>query len=85
MTTTIQKWGNSLGVRIPKEAAREVDIREGSIVSFSVEGGALVVRHPKKPEYTLDGLLKNFDKKTQHALIDWGPDVGKEIIPPWQG
>lgn len=84
MTTKIQKWGNSLGVRIPKEIAREINICEGSVISFSVEGGELIMSHPKKPKYTLEGLLKNFDKKTQHELIDWGPDVGNEILPPWQ-
>lgn len=84
MTTKIQKWGNSLGVRIPKDIAREINIREGSAVSFSVEGGELVMSHSKKPKYTLAELLKNFDKKTQHELIDWGPDVGNEILPPWQ-
>ena len=84
MTTKIQKWGNSLGVRIPKEIAREINIREGSVISFSVEAGELIMSHPKKHKYTLAELLKNFDKKNQHELIDWGPDVGNEIIPPWQ-
>ena len=76
MTTRIQKWGNSLGVRIPKEIAREINIREGSVISFSVESGRLIMSHPKKHKYTLTELLKNFDKKNQHELIDWGPDIG---------
>ena len=84
MTTKYQKWGNSLAVRIPKEIVREVEIREGGTVSFSVENGSIVLSSPKKPKYTLEGLLKNFDKKNQHELIDWGPDVGNEILPPWQ-
>ena len=73
-----------MAIRIPKEIAREVDIREGSDASFSVENGVIMLRSPKKPKYTLEGLLKNFDKKTQHELIDWGPDVGNEILPPWE-
>ncbi|OHA83955.1 MAG: hypothetical protein A2937_00415 [Candidatus Yonathbacteria bacterium RIFCSPLOWO2_01_FULL_47_33b] len=84
MTTKYQKWGNSLAIRIPKEIAREVNIREGSDASFSVENGVIMLSSPKKPKYTLEGLLKNFDKKTQHELIDWGPDVGNEVLPPWQ-
>ena len=81
MTTTIQKWGNSLGLRIPKEIARRVDIREGSPISFSIEEDTLILKRSRKQEYTLDGLLRNFDKKTQHKIVDWGSDVGTEIIP----
>ena len=84
MATKIQKWGNSLGVRIPKEIAHKINIREGSVVSFSVEGDARILSRLTSTKYTLAELLKNFDKKTQHKLIDWGPDVGAEILPPWQ-
>ena len=81
MTTTIQKWGNSLGLRIPKEFARRVDIREGSSISFLIEKDTLILKRSRKQEYTLDGLLRNFDKKSQHKLVDWGSDVGTEVIP----
>lgn len=83
MTTKIQKWGNSYAVRIPKEIVKEAHIREGSAVSFSIEGNSIILSRPTKPKYTLKELLKNFDKKTQHELIDWGEDVGAEILPPW--
>ncbi|MDO8452013.1 MAG: AbrB/MazE/SpoVT family DNA-binding domain-containing protein, partial [bacterium] len=65
-TTTIQKWGNSLGIRIPKEVAYETHMREGSIISLSVKGETLTLKHSKKPTYTLKSLLSGFDKKTQH-------------------
>ena len=80
MTTKIQKWGNSLGVRIPKEIAHETRMREGSIISFSVEDGVLMLSHSKKLKYTLEGLMKGFDKKTQHTMVEWGHDVGGEKV-----
>lgn len=80
MTTKVQKWGNSLGLRIPKEIARETRMREGSVVSFAIEGEVLMLTHAKKPKYTLDGLLKGFDKKTQHEMVGWGDDVGGEKV-----
>lgn len=49
MTTKIQKWGNSLAVRIPKEILRELGWREGTEVSFTVEDGNLVISRYKKP------------------------------------
>lgn len=79
MTTTIQKWGNSLGVRIPKEIAKETCLREGSVISFSVDGDAITLTHAKKPTYSLEELLKSFDKKTQHEIVDWGDPVGSEV------
>ncbi|MEK7148768.1 MAG: AbrB/MazE/SpoVT family DNA-binding domain-containing protein [Patescibacteria group bacterium] len=48
MTTKIQKWGNSLGLRIPKEILRELGWREGTEVSFSIQGGNLVISRYKK-------------------------------------
>ncbi len=84
MTTKVQKWGNSYAVRIPKDIVKETHLREGSSVSFSVEGDSIILSHTKKPKYTLDELMKDFNKETQHELVDWGPDVGKEILPPWE-
>lgn len=80
MTTKIQKWGNSLGVHIPKSIARELSIREGSTVSFVVKGDALLLRPSIKPKYTLKELLKKFDSKTLHDTVEWGADVGEEKI-----
>ncbi len=78
-TATIQKWGNSLGIRIPREIARETQMSEGSVISLSVEGRVLLLKPSKKPVYTLASLLKNFDKKTQHGIVDWGPARGNEV------
>lgn len=50
MTTKIQKWGNSLAVRIPKEILRELGWRDGTVVAFTViEGGGLIISRYKKP------------------------------------
>ena len=83
MTTKVQKWGNSYAVRIPKDIVREMNFREGSTVSFAIDGGAIIVSHSKKRKHTLDELLKDFDIKQQHELIDWGPDMGNEILEKW--
>ena len=85
MTTKIQKWGNSLAIRIPKEFAKGANLQEGSVVSFSADGQSLIIKPRKKPVYTLEELMKDFNPKTKHKLIDWGPDVGKEILDPWEG
>lgn len=80
MTTKVQKWGNSYAVRIPKEIVREMRFREGSPISFSIEGDSVIVTHTKKPAYTLDGLLKNFDSKNQHEEMFDSVETGSEVV-----
>jgi antitoxin MazE len=80
MTTKVQKWGNSYAVRIPKEIVKEMHFREGSPVSFAIEGSSIIVTHTKKPSYTLDGLLKNFDTKAKHEEMFDDTEVGSEVV-----
>lgn len=80
METRIQKWGNSLGVRLPKKMAENKSLRAGSRVVVRETNDGLVIVIAKKGRLTLDELLENFDPKTQHDLVDWGEDVGREII-----
>ena len=78
MTTKVQKWGNSLAVRVPKELARGLHMREGSNVVLSSEGDALVIRPGKTSKVTLIELLKKVDMKNVHGESDWGKPVGNE-------
>ncbi len=84
METNIQKWGNSLGVRLPKSIAQSQSLKAGSRVVVTETKTGISIEVVKKKRPTLDELLKNFDKKTQHELVDWGPDVGEEILEKWQ-
>jgi antitoxin MazE len=79
MTSTIQKWGNSLALRIPKALARDVQLENGSVVNISVREGAVVIEPAKKPKYELDDLLKGVSKKNMHRSVDTGPAVGREV------
>ena len=78
MTTVVDRWGNSLGVRLPKLIAAAVGLSEGDRVTIDVENGAVIVRRAK-PKYTLEELLDGMTPKNVHPEIDWGPPVGKEI------
>ncbi len=78
-TTKVRKWGNSLAVRLPKALAEESRLREGSEVSFKVQGADIVISSSIKPRYTLEELAKGITKKNRHKEIDWGAARGKEI------
>ena len=79
MTTTIQKWGNSLALRIPKALARDTHLENGSVVNLAVRQGKVVIKPVQKTKYQLDELLKGVSKKNIHASIDTGPAVGREV------
>jgi antitoxin MazE len=57
MKTRIQKWGNSLVLRIPKSFASEVGLQNESPVDLSMEDGKLIIAPVAKPELTLKQLL----------------------------
>jgi antitoxin MazE len=77
---TIQKWGNSLAVRIPAPLASKLDVTAGTPVDLTLEGGALVVKPKRRPKYSLREMLKTLKPEQLHPLLDWGPDVGREVI-----
>lgn len=78
MKVQIQKWGNSLALRIPKSFAIESKIEQGSTVEVSLEKGKLIVFPVSEPEFTLEDLLANVTKRNLHREIDTGGAVGKE-------
>lgn len=77
MATKIQKWGNSLAVRIPKEISE--GFHSGVSVELSREGNALIVRPSKKKKFTLKELVAKIEPKHLHKETDWGKPVGKEL------
>jgi antitoxin MazE len=75
--TQIAKWGNSLGLRLPKSVAREAQLDEGDTVDVSVKNGAIVIR-PSRPTYSIEELVAKITPRNRHDESDWGPSVGRE-------
>ena len=81
MTATIQKWGNSLALRIPKAVAQQIQIQEGDPVTLKVGVSGLTVKaSPKRIE--LDDLLLQVTPENLHTASDWGADCGREVLQP---
>ncbi len=78
MQTKIQKWGNSLGLRIPKAFAEQAGVEAGSEVDLSVKDGTLVVRPRRRQRYELKGLLQLVTAENVHEAIETGEPVGRE-------
>lgn len=78
MQTKIQKWGNSLGLRIPKSFAAEAQVDAGSTVDLSVEDGDLIVKPVRRLRYELRDLLKAINSRNIHREVETGDPVGRE-------
>ena len=78
MKVQIQKWGNSLALRIPKSFAIESKVKQGSVVEVSLEQGKIVVAPVSEPEFTLEDLLAKVTKRNLHKEVDTGSSLGRE-------
>ena len=79
MRVRVQKWGNSLAIRIPMPFAKETKIEQGSFVDLSAKEGLLIAKPIDEQEYTLSELLDAVTKKNRHEEIDMGEAKGREI------
>ena len=79
MQSQIQKWGNSLAIRIPKVFAKEAEIEQGVNVEVKVVEGSIVITPIKKEEYKLEDLLSKVTKENIHQEVSTGEARGKEV------
>lgn len=79
MHTKIQRWGNSLGLRIPQSMAADVGVAAGSEVDVRVRGGNLVVKPAQRRTYRLADLLAGVTSGNLHREVETGAPVGREV------
>jgi len=76
MEAKIQKWGNSLGVRIPVKIVKGLSLKNGSLVEIDEEIDRIVIR--PKEKYDLDTLIQDISEKNLHSEADFGSAEGNE-------
>ncbi len=79
MTTTIQKWGNSQGVRIPKIMLDTVNWSENEQIIIVIDNGKLILERAKEKRKNIKELFANYDGDYEPSDIDWGNPEGEEI------
>jgi antitoxin MazE len=79
MVTKILKWGNSLGLRIPKSFAKEAGVEEGSAVDISLDGDRIVIRPARPVRYRVKDLASEIREDNIHEEIETGDSVGREV------
>ena len=78
MTATVQKWGNSLALRLPKVLADEARIGEGTRVELVRTREGILLKTKRKPQYRLSELLASVNRKNLHPETDWGGPASRE-------
>jgi antitoxin MazE len=77
MSVMLQKWGNSVGLRLPKQLLEQVGMSAGTPVDVLIEGDHLVIRPAR---LTLADLLADCRADNRPETIDFGPAVGREMV-----
>ena len=72
MITKIQKWGSSLGLRIPRSLARDAGVGEGTEVVVTVEGNRILIERVQRSRYSLNDLVSEIrdDNRHEDILVD---------------
>ena len=81
MTTKIQKWGNSQGLRLSKEILEFAHLSVGDLVSVIAQKQAIVIKpvSPSRGKYNLQELIARMPKSYKSPKEEWGVSMGKEV------
>lgn len=82
MLTTIQKWGNSQAVRLPKSVLESVSLEENDRVEIIADNDTIIIKKAERKRYAKKSLEERFENYTgdyQCTEYDWGKPVGKEV------
>lgn len=77
--TKIQKWGNSDGIRIPKNYLKSLDLKTNDLVDIKLEVDKIVIEKPKKKHLTLEERIAAYDGPYRIEEYDWGEPMVREI------
>ncbi|MBL0177470.1 MAG: AbrB/MazE/SpoVT family DNA-binding domain-containing protein [Ignavibacteria bacterium] len=81
MVTKIQKWGNSQGLRLPKQILTEAQLMVGDDVDVSTSDGLIIITaaKPVRVRRSLQDLISKIPKGYRPTETDWGTPVGNEV------
>ena len=79
MLVKIQKWGNSLALRIPSSFASQLNLKLDSLVDLIIDKGQLIIKPVNEAKYDLEELLSKVSEENKHYEVDSGRTQGKEL------
>ncbi|MCL2048063.1 MAG: AbrB/MazE/SpoVT family DNA-binding domain-containing protein [Defluviitaleaceae bacterium] len=82
MTTTIQKWGNSQAIRLPKPILEMLFFQENDTVELVAENDTLIIKkadRPRRAKKSLEERFSGYIGDYECSEFDWGKPVGNEV------
>jgi len=80
MIAKTAQWGNSIGVRLPKDLAKKAGIGVDSTVEIEEADDGIIIKSVGKKEYSLRELVSRITTQNRHGEIDFGRPAGKELL-----
>lgn len=75
----VAAWGTGAGVRLSKALMHEVGLSLGQEIELIPVDDGILLR-PSRPVFDIKELVSQMTDENRHELIDFGPDVGSEVI-----
>lgn len=75
----VRPWGNSQGIRIPKNILEKLNIGISDTLQIEIEDDAIVLKKAFKHK-TFEERVAEYDGKISVCDFDWGEPVGKELL-----
>lgn len=79
MEAKIQKWGNSVEIRIPSSILKSLNIKTNDILNIEQEEDKIVIRIPKKKKISLEERFNNYHGENLSKDFSWDDPMGEEI------
>lgn len=79
MEIKIQKWGNSDGIRIPRNILKSLNIKTNDILNIEEVNKKIIISIPEKKKVSLEEKFKEYKGKNLSKDFSWDESVGKEI------
>jgi len=79
MLLRVQKWGNSLALRIPAVFVRETGLGPGAHVDLQLDGKRLIITPSPAGTYSLEELVDGITEGNRHEALDTGATRGREV------
>ena len=79
-TAKLTKWGNSLGIRIPKQIVAAHNFKDGEILSLEeTQSGFVAEKKLRVRRYDPEKLFAGLENFPKDEIVDWGKPVGREV------
>ena len=79
MEAKIQRWGNSLGIRLPMSLLKELDLKADDVVELKQEGEKIIISITKNKKISLEELFNKYNGPSLTKDFEWDEPVGREI------